>query len=71
MSSSATLEPVAPATDHISYKRSEHRLKDRASELSKILNKTKSDTYKYALNKLYLNIHNDDQFSIEKEIKFL
>mgnify|MGYP001297713667 CR=1 FL=1 len=71
MSSPATLEPLAPTTDHISYKRSERKLKDRATKLSKQLNKTKSDTYKYALNTLYLRINNDSDYSIEKEIVFL
>ena len=43
-------------TTHISRKKNEGYLKAREKELSKVLRKNISDTYKYSLNRTYLQI---------------
>ena len=45
-----------PRTRHISYKRNETPLLERERQLSQMLCKSTSDTYKYAMNKLYLEV---------------
>tara|TARA_B100000131_G_C17841339_1_gene501920 strand:+ start:313 stop:525 length:213 start_codon:yes stop_codon:yes gene_type:complete len=44
------------SSPHISYKKSELPLLQRERELSKVLNKNRSDTYKYCLNRTYLQV---------------
>ena len=43
-------------TTHISWKKHEQRLKDRSKELCNILHKNQSDMFKYAMNKVYLEV---------------
>ena len=43
-------------TRHISYKENEMPLLKREKELSELLCKNISDTYKYAMNKTYLDV---------------
>ena len=55
-------------TPHISYKKHEYRLLERERELSKLLGKNRSDTYKYCMNRTYLELmtksENGEQFNV-------
>ena len=45
-------------TLHISYKQSELPLLEKERELGKLLHKNRSDTYKYCMNRTYLELMN-------------
>ncbi len=61
------LKPMS-RTCHISYKKEELPLLQRERELGEKLYKNRSDTYKYCLNKVYLDVmlkeEDGKQFSI-------
>ena len=48
-------------TTHISWKARELPLRQREREVSKMLHKNISDSYKYAMNKLYLELMEDKE----------
>ena len=50
-------------TTHISWKRNETRLRSRSHELCSKLHKNQSDMFKYAMNKLYLDVMNREEES--------
>ena len=49
---------ITPMTKtlHISYKQSELPLLEKERELGKLLHKNRSDTYKYCMNRTYLEL---------------
>ena len=55
-------------TLHISYKQSELPLLEKERELGKLLHKNRSDTYKYCMNRTYLElmnkVENDQHFNV-------
>ena len=55
-------------TEHISFKRNEGEIKRRGKVLAKKLHKNKSDMYKFAMNKLYLELHLKEEESNGKKI---
>ena len=52
------LTPMSNTT-HISWKPREKHLRQREKWVSQVIHKNISDTYKYAMNKLYLEIKED------------
>ena len=61
---------ITPMTKtlHISYKQSELPLLEKERELGKLLHKNRSDTYKYCMNRTYLElmnkVENDQHFNV-------
>ena len=55
-------------TLHISYKKTELPLLEKERELGKLLHKNRSDTYKYCMNRTYLElmnkVENDQHFNV-------